>query len=266
MPEPVARAAARWDQTMHARPRLRWANAVTSLDSFAIVTFAVDPDQLARTIEPPFTPEVLTIPGRGEVGLVSAVSFRDRDFHFTLAPWPRLSCGQVNYRAYVRDADGTRGVWFFGTSLDSWLVAIPRRLWSMPWHRDHISITAAWEPPSSYRLDVTGDWGGALASLHGTGVAAGCVDGFVDAEDCAVVLTDPYIGWYRRRDGGTGRYTVWHEQLELERADADVARYDVFERLGLVGHDDAPLSCLVQRTTDFDVHTPPQRVRRAAAS
>ena len=29
---------------------------------------------------------------------------------------------------------GERAVWFFGTSLDSFWVGVPRSLWNLPWH------------------------------------------------------------------------------------------------------------------------------------
>jgi uncharacterized protein YqjF (DUF2071 family) len=50
-----------------------------------------------------------------------------------------MSCGQINYRAYVH-AQGERGVWFFGTALDQPLVVVPCILWQMPWHRAQIRI------------------------------------------------------------------------------------------------------------------------------
>src|SRR3954454_6693547 len=121
-----------------SRPALRWCHASTGLDDFAIITWAVDPERLGALLPTGFVPDV-----RAGVGLVSAVAFQDDRFHFRFAPAPRISCGQVNYRAYVRHADET-GVWFFGTSLDNALVSMPRIAWQMPWHRDRLQIEAEW--------------------------------------------------------------------------------------------------------------------------
>lgn len=93
-----------------SRPTPRWCHASTGLDDFAIVTWAVDPDRVAATLPAGFVPDV-----RAGVALVSAVAFLDDRFHFRALPFPRVSCGQVNYRAYVRRNDES-GVWFFDRS------------------------------------------------------------------------------------------------------------------------------------------------------
>jgi transposase InsO family protein len=62
--------------------------------------------------------------------LVSVVPFLDQDFHFVRCPWPKSRFGQTNYRAYVIDGKtGEHVVWFFGTSLASFLVVVPRVAW-----------------------------------------------------------------------------------------------------------------------------------------
>jgi hypothetical protein len=177
---------------------------------------------------------------------VSAVPFLDRAFHFRAAPLPRLSCGQVNHRAYVVDRDGTTGVWFFGTSLDSRLVVIPRRLWRMPWHRERVRISL---DEQSYRADVDGDFGGLRIRLRRTG----------EPLDADRAFLDPFVGWYPRTGGREpiGRYTVWHEPLALERCEVDLASVDLHQRLGLLGSGAMPVWAGVQATTTFDVHTPP---------
>jgi hypothetical protein len=89
---------------------------------------------------------------------------------------------------------------------------------------------------------------------------AGRLDGFVDSEDAAVVLTHPLDGYFRRRDGSPGRYAVWHERLRPQLGIARRASYAVFEDLGLVAPDAVPHSVLLQRAVDFDVLLPPTRV------
>jgi hypothetical protein len=245
-----------------SRPAPRWCNATTGLEHFAVVTWATDPDRLAACLPPPFEPDV-----RAGVSLLSAVAFDDDRFRFNAAPWPRLSCGQVNYRAYVRRGDET-GVWFFGTSLDSPLVVVPRVVWKMPWRRDRLRIE--WEEPMggpdgggrSWGLEATGAWGAATVALRGTGRPFVPPAGFADADEVSTVLLDPFVGWFSRTDGsGVGRYTVWHEPLALEQADVTAARVGVFVDLGLIGAGDEPVAAGIQRRVRFDVHTPPTRVR-----
>lgn len=243
----------------HRPPRRPW-HACTALDDFAIVTYAVDPARLRTVLPAGFDPDLIDVGGR-ERGFVSAVPFRDRDFCFRGMSLITLSCGQVNYRAYVRRG-GERGVWFFGTSLDSWLVAVPRRLWSMPWHRDRIELRATWTASACERwsLAVAGAWGRARSTLRGTRrrVELGWLGDLARS-----VLLDPTTGWYRRRDGALGRYSVWHRPLEPFEAEVESAHFSVFEDLGLVHPADEPISALVQQTVDFDVHTPPRRGRDA---
>lgn len=135
-----------------ASARHRPWHCVTVLEDFAIVSYDIDLAALKRVLPPQTPPTVFNIAGRDR-GLVSAVIFRDRDFHFRGMPWPRMNCGQVNYRAYVaRGCDS--GVWFFGTSLDHWLTGIPRSLWAMPWHREPISVTSSWNGGVLERLGI----------------------------------------------------------------------------------------------------------------
>lgn len=229
-------------------------HAVTGLDRFAIVTWAVEPRRLADAL--PTALEPLTFPvGHDEVALVSTVSFLDRDFRFRGAPVVRMSCGQVNHRAYVRHRDRP-GVWFAGTSLDHPLVRVARVLWSMPWHQESVDVAADWDGDDlvSMAVEVDGPWGTTHLAL---GPAQADVPGAL--RDPRV--TDPLVGWYPRLDGGAGRYSVWHEPLALRPAAVEHASTRPFTDLGVLDVDQPPVGALVCRTTTFDVHTPPRRMR-----
>ena len=119
----------------------------------------------------------------------------------------------------------------------------------MPWHRDSIDIatSAAGDIGSHWRLAATGAWGAASVALTITGRA------FDEAT--------PLVGWYPRTDGEVGRYSVWHEPLQLGEAVVDEARCDVFEQLGLIDKGQHPTGAGVQRSVPFDVHTPRPRSR-----
>jgi hypothetical protein len=244
------------------RPRVRRLDATTRLDHFALVTFAVDPARLAAVLPAGFEPEVRRLDDGHERGFVSAVSFRDVDFRLAIAPWFRASFFQTNYRAYVRGPDGHRAVFFFGTTLDSPLVALPRLAWGMPWHGGSTRIEGGWTGDGRcvrYHHRCSGRWGAADVELVGTSEVAGRLDGFVDADDAALVLTHPLDGYFERPDGRLGRYSVWHERLRPRLGVARQARYAVFEELGLVAPGAAPHSVLLQRSIEFDVLLPPTR-------
>ena len=240
------------------RPPIRWWNSLTDLDDFALISWAVDLDRLRSLL-----PAGITLDERNGHALVSMVAFLDREFHFRAAPFVRLSCGQVNYRAYVRHGDDV-GVWFFGTTLDSRLVVVPRRLWQMPWYRSDMQIDSAWDGDRcrSRRARVASAWGAADVTLRGTGVAAATPPEFVDDDTVSAVLRDPFIGWYDRANGsGVGRYSVWHEPLRLEEALPVEAHCQAHVDLGLIEPGQLPVHAGIQRRTTFDVHTPPTRVR-----
>jgi len=247
-----------------ARPRstLRWLDATTTLQDFALVTFDVDPGRLAAALPAGLEPEVRTLDDGRLRGFVSAVSFRDVDFRFTFAPGIRVSFFQTNYRAYVRGPDGVPSVFFFGTTLDSPLVALPRYLWGMPWHPGATRIEASWNLDgfcTDYRHRCRGRWGSADVELVGSAEPMGRLDGFADTDDAARIVTHPLDGWFQRPDGGLGRYAVWHDRLRPTLGMARRARYAVFEDLGIVDPGARPHSVLLQQAIDFDVLLPPRR-------
>jgi uncharacterized protein YqjF (DUF2071 family) len=255
-------AVAGADAFARSRPRLRGLDATTTLQDFAIVTFAVEPGRLATLLPAGLAPEVRRLDDGREVAFVSAVSFREVDFRFAIAPRMRASFFQTNYRAYVHGRDGRRAVFFFGTTLDSGLVVVPRIAWGMPWHGGRTRLESRWQADGrcvAYRHRCTGRWGAADVELEGTGMAAGRLDGFVDADDAALVLTHPLDGYFSRPDSVLGRYAVWHERLRPQLGIARRATYAVFKNLGLVTPAAMPHSVLLQRSVDFDVLLPPRR-------
>lgn len=238
-------------------PRRAWHSA-TFLDRFAITTWAVAPDRLTAILPDGFEPERFEVDER-EVALVSSVSFVDRDYRFRFAPFVKMACGQINHRCYVR-RHGEPGVWFVGTSLDHPLVGVAQVLWSMPWHREPIETSASVTAGvvTDLRVRVIGDWGDTAVDAvdGGAGFAA-------PPALRSPLVTDPLVGWYPRRDGRLGRYTVWHPPLgpELVALRPVEAWSAPFERLGLTERDQPPLGVTALPSCAFDVHTPPRRLR-----
>jgi hypothetical protein len=241
-------------------PKLHGLDAATTLVDVAITTFAVDPPALAALLPPGVEPDIVALDDGRAQALVSAVTFRDLEFRLAFASGIRFAFVQTNYRAYVRIGD-RRLVWFFGTSLDSPLVAVPRLAWRMPWHGGKMRLEATWAGDccTSYRQGTDAEWGAADVELEGTDEPVGRLDGFADRDESLLVLTHPLDGLYRRRDGGLGGYSVWHERFAPRLGLARKARFELFEGLGLVEPGAAPHSVLLQRTIDFAVLLPPLR-------
>jgi Uncharacterized conserved protein (COG2071) len=239
------------------RRRPRWHHASSELDDFAIVSYRVEPGLIARHLPSGVVPEVFRFDDGGHDALVSAVVFRDRDFHFRLCPQVSMSCGQINYRAYVR-VQGERGAWFFGTALDHPLVMVPRILWRMPWHRAQIRIGAE---AGRWHMAAADSSGTSHCELIVTDRAPGRLDGFTDASETLRTLTHPADGWYRRRDGAIGHYSIWHDVMAARHCSSTSARFTFLEALGLITSSCKPHSALTQATIHFDIHTPPQRLR-----
>jgi hypothetical protein len=123
-------------------------------------------------------------------------------------------------------------------------------------------IEATWTADgvcADYRHRSHGRWGGADVEIAGSAESMGRLDGFIDTDDAAHVITHPLDGWFQRSDGGLARYAVWHERLRPTLGVARRARYAVFEDLGIVDAGAEPHSVLLQRAIDFDVLLPPRR-------
>lgn len=248
-----------------ACPPARLVDARTTLADFAIVSWTVDPAALQAQLAPGFEPDIRTLDDGSRCALVSAVPFRDLDFHFVGAPWCRVEMAQCNYRAYVL-RNGRPCVWFFGTSLSRPWVHVPRLCWRLPWHAARTRFATSWEGDRclSYAVRTESSWAPLELDMEGTDEPMGRLDGFADAEDCLVRLTHPLDGYYWRTDGRVGTYAIWHAPLTLRRATVRMARVPLYERLGLVAAGQAPHSALLQHRTDFLVRLPPKPWDEAA--
>lgn len=251
---------------MLLRPKVRGIDVVSGLVHFAIVTYAIPPERLRPHVHERFDLDCIEVDGE-QLALVSVVPFLDRDFRFAWMPYPRWRFGQTNYRAYVIDRrTGTRLVWFFGTTLDSWTVAIPHYGWKLPWHRARIRFDCQYDISanhySRYKVDAESDWAPMHLELEDTGEPVSQLRGFETLEGGEVTLTHPLKGAFYRRDGKLGGYRVWHDRLRLTRGSVVSADIKLFERLGLVNHEEQqqPHSVMMQRLTEFTIYLPPRRI------
>ena len=248
------------------KPALSPGDVVATLQHFAIVSYAVPARRVRPHVDPAFDLDCFPSPSGEPLVWVSMVPFEDQDFHFVAFPRLRFRFGQTNYRSYIIDrSTGQRAVWFFGTTLDSWTVAVPRFVWKLPWHRGrirfHCDYDSATRRYTRYQMTTDTGWAPVELALEDLGQAVTSLDGFTSVEAALVALTHPLIGVYYRRDGRLGTYRIWHDRLHCTAGRVLHARIGLFDRLGLVPYDEQarPHSVLLQRQTEFSIYLPPDR-------
>ena len=249
------------------RPPLGNWDVETTLRHFAIVSYAVPTDRVRPLVHPSFDLDSFTALDGTDVVWVSMVPFADQDFRFHALGGLRLQFGQTNYRTYVIErATGNRAVWFFGTTLDSISVAVPRYIWQLPWHHGRIRFDCELDQTGTrytrYRMATSSRWAPVDLRLEDTGTPVAELSGIEDFEAGLVALTHPLTGVFFRRDGHLGTYRVWHDRLACTAGRVIQARIGLFDRLGLVpfAEQAAPHSVLIQPQTEFTIYLPPGRI------
>ena len=111
-------------------------------------------------------------------------------------------------------------------------------------------------------MSCQSDWAEAHLELEDLGHPVTALEGFEDLETALVILTHPLTGFYHRRDGRLGSYSIWHPRLEMNPCRLISARFELLQRLGLVSYEDQqqPHSVLIQHECLFHVHLPPKLV------
>ena len=231
------------------------------MTDFGIVTYAVDPDRLAALLPHSFEPDVFSLDSGVECAFVSAVPFHVASLTMGGVRIP-LGFVQVNYRAYIR-RHGERCVWFFGSSVSTRTVLVPRAFYGLPWYFATSSLDAGWVEGagSDYVLRTAGAWGDADFHCTGTGEAVERLDGFADLAETLDVLTAPRSGFCIRGDGSLLELRVRHDLLAPQTAVASAAAFSVFEDLNLTSRETPLHSVLLQKATTFDV-LPPRVAKR----
>jgi uncharacterized protein YqjF (DUF2071 family) len=257
------------DDLLH-RKRPRCIDVETTLAHFAIVTYVVNPDVARKHIHPRFQLDLIKSNGQ-ESALLSVVPFVDQDFRFSKAPWPKWRFGQTNYRIYVTDSEtGDHVAWFLGTSLDSLAVSVPRHLWKLPWHKANIHFDCDFDVSAQrytrYHMKTINSWANAHLELADAGTPPTELTGFDNLETGMVVLTHPRVGYYYRRDGQLGSYSIWHDRLRPTVGNVVAARFELLDRLGFVESTNLQNvhSVLIQNRTEFTIYLPPRKVESHA--
>lgn len=263
----------RFAPTATSRPKPGLMTVETTLEHFTIITHFVDPAALRKHLHPRFEPISVPAGDRGPQALISVVTFFDRDFRFTSFPWVKNHFGQTNYRAYVIDTlTGEHVAWFFGTSLASLAVVVPRLVWRLPWHRARMSFDCRFDPVEARyeRLAVKTEsrWAPADFKVEDTGRAPEALPGFKNLEAGLFLLTQPTRGVFFRNDRSLGGYSIWHDRMRPTVGAVRSSRHRLLADLGLVGDGDCSgiQSVLIQRRIDFTIYLPPRRIGTADAN
>ncbi|WP_111979333.1 DUF2071 domain-containing protein [Algibacillus agarilyticus] len=257
----------KFDDFLHDRPEPQGVDVICKLQHFAIITYAVDPCRFDSLLPDRFTLDTVYIDDQ-EKALISVVPFIDVDFTSAVYPFPKFTMGQTNYRIYIIDnKTSERCVWFLGTTLDLWTLAIPRYLWNLPWHKGKVQFDCEYDRVThiytKYKMHTSALWAPAQVELVQKADTKLVLPGFSDLETGLVYLTHPLAGFYHRRDGKLGTYRVWHKQLAVKPAQLKLAKFGLLSRMGLVSEceQQTPHSVLVEPVNEFTIYLPPDVIK-----
>jgi len=241
-------------------------DVLSKLKHFALINYALPKSRLEPYIPASrFEIPEFTIGGQ-QLALMSAVPFIDLDFHFIrLVPFLRFSFGQTNYRVYVIDKQsGQHAVWFFGTTLGSVIVYLPKGAWGIPWHYARYRIECDYDRRvnryTTYQYSIESRWCQARIKLEDTGQPVALVEGFASFDEMKLILTHPVDGYFYRSDHRVGGYSVWHEEIPCTAGRPLDLYFSLYERLGLLSVDEMqrPHSVFICPATEFKVLLPPR--------
>lgn len=255
-----------FEDYLHERPKPTGIDVICGLKHFSIITYAVPIDRFDGILPDRFEIDAVDIDGEKK-GLISVVPFIDVDFTSAVYAFPKFTMPQTNYRIYIVDKQtGERCVWFLGTTLDSWTLAVPRYLWNLPWHEAQVKFDCQFNEVTGlytkYEMNAQSNWAQAEVSLVQTGKEALSFAGFPDTESALLYITHPLAGFYHRRDGRLGTYRVWHKRLEVKPATLLSANFKLLSDLNIVpvSEQGNPYSVLVEPLNEFTIYLPPKIV------
>ena len=87
---------------------------------------------------------------------------------------------------------------------------------------------------TNYQMVTHSQWAGANLELSDTGRPPKQLLGFPNLESGLVLLTHPLRGYFYRRDGKLGSYSISHDQLQPTEGHVKEASFPLLYQLGLV--------------------------------
>ncbi len=242
-------------------PLTRNFTIFTTLQHFSIITYKVEFERLRRAIPQEF--EIYTILVNGvKYGLVSAVTFLDRDFRFNkLFPFLKFNFVQTNYRAYIIDKkSGEHCAWFFGTGIGSGFYLIPKNIWKMPWFYTKYEVNCRCNNGRYDRYTISSKTPGSSLIIDISETTnPPTIEGFDCLEQAEFILTHPVTGYFARADKKIGSYKIWHPKMLCKTARCNTAYFEKFEALNLLNKEEMkhPHSVLITDSIDFIIDLPP---------
>ena len=238
----------------------------SKLKHFALINYALPRSRLEPYIpNSHFEIPEFTINGK-QLALMSAVPFFDADFHFIhIFPFQKFSFGQTNFRVYVIDKkSGQHAVWFFGTTLGSFVVYFAKGAWRIPWHHANYQIDCKYDNQlkrySKYKYEIHSKWCSARVDLQDSGIPVSLTEGFTTPDEMKLILTHPVDGYFYRSDHQVGKYSVWHQEIQFTTGKVNDLYFSLYEDLGLLSKDEMqhPHSVFICPETEFNVLLPPR--------
>lgn len=248
------------------KPKDKLLTVSTLLRHFSIVTYLVEIEKLRAVIPPKFDIYTILVDNK-QFGLVSAVTFIDKDFRFkNLLPFWKLQFPQTNYRAYIIDKEtGENCAWFFGTGLGSPYVFVPQKIWKMPWfyskYNTHFDYTNRY---NSYKVEISAPNSSAIIDIVEDEIPNFDTTDFKSSEEARLILTHPVVGYYFRTDNKLGQYQIWHPKMEIKTGQSKNTYFEKFEKIGLLTPEKMkqPYSVLLTSEIEFIIDLPPKRNKR----
>lgn len=248
-------------------PPSGFLNVRSRLRHFALINYTLPKSRLEKYIpQDRFEIQEFDLSG-GRRAMLSVVPFLDEDFHFIhLFPFLHFQFAQTNHRVYVVDREtGESCVWFFGTTLGSQIVRIPRILWRIPWHHARYQVNCQYDSSllryDRFHYSIESDWCRGIVDLADTGAALTLPDGFSSMDEMTLILTHPLKGYFYRMDSKLGHYAVWHKRIKFTKGIANDLYFSLYEDLNLLSRPEMqnPHSVFICPETLFEILLPPRR-------
>ncbi len=237
----------------------------TLLEHFAIVSYRVPVERMSTLIPKPFKLWTYFVKGK-EYALVSAVTFKDKDFSFyRISRFPKFNFYQTNFRAYIYHETTMEPLaWFFGTTLGSITNIIPKKRWKMPWNRGKYSCDFELQDHKylKYKMNFKSKFGESRVDIESSDKPMELTEGFDTLEQQKLILTHPVIGYYHSGKSNIGTYEIWHQEMNMHHGRAKDLYYGQFDDLGFLSASEMkkPHSILLTKEIEFDILLPPRMV------
>ena len=225
--------------------------------NFALVTYAVPASRVRRLVPSRLTLETF-VEGEDERCLVSATCFCNERFRWSALPHPHFTFDESTYRTYVTHR-GRRGAFFLQRYLGKTLAWLPQRLFDMKVSLADFDVRTDRDDDgyTGYSCEVrSGDVQNNF-TITATEEPAPRPP-FSTGDEIAQHITYRLHGFFIGSPSLPGHMPVSHRRMRPRAGRLSSARFDTWERLGVLNPDEvtAPYSVLVEPRIHFLLHPP----------